>query len=354
MRMLAISILTALALAGCSPPPSAPAQDSPATTPAPEQNAPPPASETQPAPTEPAPSPQTDEPAPPPPEAAPTAPDDRGGQDMNRDATSGRGAQGRVEFPTREIQAERPSIALPRGGTRLPPVAAPPPPLPPSPPGGATTRSLRVTATPVIVEIARTDERRAANGGSSVVLFSEGAGNAYRNTVTCVNIWNLMDTATTQEVHVGIRKASDGTIEALRPLYWLNRTATPPAQRSCAERIANYDFTRAKTIRDKYGLNRAGPYFVVARSDEQAAAVIDLTGKTDREIADLVRYFRDGFAFQNDIWDPSRADPTKKRSLLVSFFGPRFRESLVASLGFVAPAARAGCQLGDLRDTPCS
>ena len=73
-----------------------------------------------------------------------------------------------------------------------------------------------------------------------------------------------------------------------------------------------------------------------------------------REVSDLVRYFRDGFAFQNDIWDPARADATKKRALLVSFLGARFRETLLASLGFVTPVARAGCSLGDLRDAPCS
>lgn len=218
-----------------------------------------------------------------------------------------------------------------------------------------TTRSLRVIATPVIVEVDRTQERRPANGGSAVVLFSDAAGAAYRNTVTCVNVWNLMDTATTQEVRVGIRKAADGNVEALRPLYWLNRTGAPNSEMTCDQRLARYDYVRARTIKDKYGLANAGPYFVVARTDEQAAAVIDLTGRSDREIADMVRYFRDGFAFQNDIWDPARDQPEQKRALLASFFGPRFRDSLVASLKLITnPAARAGCRLGDLRDAPCT
>jgi hypothetical protein len=221
--------------------------------------------------------------------------------------------------------------------------------------GQVQTRSLRVVATPVIVEINRDQARNPANGGSSVVLFTEGAANTYRNTVTCLNIWNLMDTATTQEVRVGLRKAEDGTVEALRPLYWLNRAPTTTGEPSCSERLSRYDYVRAKTIKDKYGLTGAGPYFLVARSDEKMAALIDLSGRTDREVADLVRYFRDGFAFQNDIWDPSRADPARKRELLTAFFGGRFRESLVAALGFIPnTVARAGCRLGDLKDAPCT
>ncbi len=315
MRRVTISILMALALVACSKSEqTAPAEDQ---VPAEEQT------NGQGTPVEPAPPPPPPEAAPPPMEAPMT------------------------EAPMTEAPATDDEF---RSAPRANEIQAPP-----QPRSAPVTRSLRVTATPVIVEIDRTQERRPANGGSSVVLFSEGAANSYRNTVTCVNIWNLMDTATTQEIRVGVRKADDGTVEALRPLYWLNKAATPAAERSCGERMANYDFTRAKTIRDKYRLTNAGPYFVVARTDEQVAAIIDLTGRTDREVADLVRYFRDGFAFQNDIWDPARNDPAKKRALVAGFFGTRFRESLMASLGFIsAPAARAGCRLGDLRDAPCT
>lgn len=260
---------------------------------------------------------------------------------------------------------EEPSAA-PEPSTEPPPPPvneAPPPttednataPMEQAPSPQMQTRSLRVVATPVIVEINRDQARNPANGGSSVVLFSDGAANTYRNTVTCLNIWNLMDTATTSEVRVGLRKAEDGTVEALRPMYWLNRTPTTTAEPACADRLARYDYTRAKTIKDKYGLTGQGPYFLVARTDEKMAALIDLSGRSDREVADLVRYFRDGFAFQNDIWDPTRADPAKKRENLVAFFGTRFRESLVATLGFISqPTARAGCRLGDLKDAPCT
>lgn len=264
--------------------------------------------------------------------------------------------------PASEEQAQTsPAPSAPEEGV-LPeptedPAAAPQPPSAtgPAQEGQVQTRSLRVVATPVIVEIRRDQARNAANGGSSVVLFTQGPANTYRNTVTCLNVWNLMDTATTQEVRVGLRKAGDGTVEALRPLYWMNRTPTTAAEPSCSDRLARYDYVRAKTIKDKYGLTGAGPYFLVARSDEKMAALIDLSGRTDREVADLVQYFRDGFAFQNDIWDPTRADPARKRETLTSFFGGRFRESLVAALGFIsAPTARAGCRLGDLSDAPCT
>lgn len=246
--------------------------------------------------------------------------------------------------PVTETPAPTDQVTVDQPTTAPPPESAP-----------VTTRSLRVVATPVIVEINRDQARNPANGGSSVVLFSEGAANTYRNTVTCLNVWNLMDTASTQEVRVGLRKAADGTVEALRPMYWMNRTPTTAAEPSCSDRLARYDYTRAKTIKDKYGLTGAGPYFLVARADEKVAAIIDLSGRTDREVADLVQYFRDGFAFQNDIWDPTRADPSKKREALTAFFGGRFRETLVAALGFIsAPTARAGCRLGDLKDAPCT
>ncbi len=293
MRAHFVAIVSAIALFACSAPP--PSDDT--------AEAPPPPATEEPAPTTPAPQPET------------PAPTDQ---------------------------------ATPEAPTAQPPPAAESAP-------SFQTRSARVVATPVIVEINRDQARNPANGGSSVVLFSEGAANTYRNTVTCLNVWNLMDTATTQEVRVGLRKGENGVVEALRPMYWMNRAPTTVAEPSCSDRLARYDFTRAKTIKDKYGLTGAGPYFMVARADEKVAAIIDLSGRTDREVADLVQYFRDGFAFQNDIWDPTRADPSKKREALTAFFGGRFRETLVAALGFIsAPTARAGCRLGDLKDAPCT
>ncbi len=212
-----------------------------------------------------------------------------------------------------------------------------------------------VTATPVIVEIDRTQARQPANGGSAVLLFTDAPEVADRNMITCLNVWNLMEPATTDEVRVGLRKSDDGTVEALRPLYWMNAAALPAGEHDCSQLMANYDFPRARTVRDKFGLTDAGPYFVVSRADEQAAAVINLTGRGDREIADLVRYFRDGFAYRNDIWDPARGEVTARRAGLASFFGTRFRDSFVDAVGSIlSPTARAGCRLGDLSDAPCT
>ena len=210
-----------------------------------------------------------------------------------------------------------------------------------------------VTATPVVVDISRTQARAPANGGSAVVLFSDEPDLADRNMVTCLNVWDVMDPATTGEIQVGLRKGADGAVEALRPLYWMGVAAMAPGEHTCAERMANYDYSRARTIRAKYGLDRPGPYYLVARADEQAAALIDLTGMDDRQIADMTRYFRDGFAYGGDIWDPARA--AGRGGEMAAVLGPRFADSLVAALGFIAaPAVRAGCQLGDLRDAGCT
>jgi hypothetical protein len=208
--------------------------------------------------------------------------------------------------------------------------------------------------TPVIVAIDRTQARNPQNGGSAVLLFTQTADAASRNLATCRETWTLMDTATVGEVRVGVRKSDDGGLEALRPLYWLTRDMSAPGA-SCEARLTAYDFPRAETIRRKYGLTTQGPHFVVARADETAAASIDLTGRSPAEIKQLVRYFRDGFAFERDIWDPARTAPERKRATLTAFFGPDFQESFVAALGFVSsPAARAGCRLGDLNDLACA
>jgi hypothetical protein len=211
------------------------------------------------------------------------------------------------------------------------------------------------TATPVLVQIDRTMARTPANGGSAVVLFTEDPAIEERNLVTCINLWNTLDSATTSEIQVGLRRAADGAVEALRPTYWPTTSIVRAAEPACESLMAAYDYARARTIRAKYGLTSEGPYLVVARTDEQAAATINLTGKSDREIADLIAYFRDGFAYQADIWDPARMAPERKTATLAIFFGPRFRESLTNALSLVSsPAARAGCSLGDLADAPCS
>jgi hypothetical protein len=213
--------------------------------------------------------------------------------------------------------------------------------------------SARRIMTPVIVEVDRTQARAPANGGSAVLLLSDSEAARPLNLATCESVWSLMGLATAQEVRVGLRRAADGALEALRPLYWLNRT--PAEAQTCASRLAAYDYTRAKVIRDKYGIATPGPHFLVARADEQAAALIDLTGRSTGEIDDMVRYFRDGFAFQADIWDASRNEPARRRSLLAGFFGDRFQESMANAIGLITnPRARAGCQLGDLRDAPCT
>ena len=228
-------------------------------------------------------------------------------------------------------------------------------------PGTAPSTEVTTPGTPavvptgVIVEIDRTQPRQPANGGSAVLLFTDTPQVSDRNMITCLNVWNLMDSATADEMRIGLRKSDDGAVEALRPLYWLNKTALPAGEHNCNDLMAHYDFARARTVHDKLGLTGAGPYFVVSRADEQVAAIIDLTDRNDREIADLVRYFRDGFAYQSDIWEPARSDVAARRAQVASFFGDRFREIFVTAIGSISgPAAHAGCQLGDLSDAPCT
>ena len=239
------------------------------------------------------------------------------------------------------------------GSFKLAPKAAPPAIEAPATDQPSGTGATTPVANPVVVDIVRTQPRAPANGGSAVVLFTDAPDLADRNTVTCLNIWDAMDSATVSEIQVGLRKGEDGTVEALRPLYWMDVAAMAPGEHGCDERMAKYDYARAQTIRAKYGLANPGPYLLVTRADEAAAATIDMTGMGDREIADMVRYFRDGFAYQNDIWDPARV--ARQPAAMATLFGARFQDSLVAALGFIAaPAARAGCRLGDLADAPCT
>ena len=232
----------------------------------------------------------------------------------------------------------------------------------PERPSPSTRPAPRVAMTPVIVEIDRAHQRDSANGGSAVVLFSNAPDVAARNDVVCREIWARMNTATAAEVRVGVRRDADGDVEALRPLYWLydpplTGAATHGGSRwaNCAQRLAAYDYVRAGILRNKYGLRSDGPYFLVTRADEQAAAVIDLTGRSPADAAKLVRFFRDGFAFRGDVWDPGLAQEKRKHDLLADILGADFRDSLIDALGYVAaPAARAGCRLGDLNDAPCS
>lgn len=313
-------------LAGCAQQSSAPdnsgapTTEAPAEAPAPEPEAP--------APTDPIPEPQP-EPAPAPVTEAP-APEAPAAAEGEPPATAG--------LPEESIEAGAGA--------------------PPEPP----TRSLAqkksaIKIAPVIVELQRSQPRRPANGGSSVILFSDVVTVAARNRTTCTQIWSLMDTATVSEVRVGVRRDSAGNVEALRPLYWMVRApAASTAKENCDQRLARYDYARAKTLRQKLGLTTAGPFLVVSRTDERVASVIDLTSRSDQDVKDLVRYFRDGFAFRGDIWDPSLARPETRKASLVAVLGGSVRDSLVGAIAFITKpvqAATSGCVLGDLTDAPC-
>ena len=122
---------------------------------------------------------------------------------------------------------------------------------------GATTP----VANPVVVDIVRTQPRAPANGGSAVVLFTDAPDLADRNTVTCLNIWDAMDSATASEIQVGLRKGADGAVEALRPLYWMDVAAMAPGEHGCDERMAKYDYARAQTIRANNNVTKVSTHF---------------------------------------------------------------------------------------------
>lgn len=240
-----------------------------------------------------------------------------------------------------------------------PPMAPPPAPeprvSPPPSPGNATGSGSGVgggvvrTTSAVLVEIGAREARKPRNGGSAVVLLSTRTEDAARNLRVCRALFRALDTATTGEITTGQRRTEEGGIEKLRPVYWLWKgKAAPPAGDACPVRVASYDFARAGSIRTKYGLTGRGPYLVVARGDELRAGVVDLGAAPIGDTEDLVRYFRDGFSQEDDIWSPERHTPARAQQSLVAFLGRAIPGSALTAL--VRPVAVASCPLGDFFD----
>lgn len=236
------------------------------------------------------------------------------------------------------------------------------PPMPPQPrisappaPGNATGDGSAAgggvvrTMSAVLVEIGAREARKPRNGGSAVVLLSQRTEDAARNLRVCRALFRALDTATTSEITTGQRRTEDGGVEKLRPVYWLWKgKPAPPAGDACPVRVASYDFARAGSIRTKYGLTGRGPYLVVARGDELRAGVVDLGAAPIGDTEDLVRYFRDGFSQEDDIWSPERHTPARAQQSLVAFLGRAIPGAALTAL--VRPVAVASCPLGDFFD----
>ena len=228
----------------------------------------------------------------------------------------------------------------------------------PSAPGGNTSTQTPSAAgggldrviSPVLVELGPAEPRYARNGGSGVVLLSENPADQALNLTLCRALFKTFDTANIGDVKAGEREKDD-KLELLRPLYWPLKDLTRPAlgDDKCAHRVAHYDFTRAWKIRSKLGLNGRGPYLLVIRADESRAGLVDFAGVADKDTPNLVRYFREGFAQEDDIWSPARHENAVERAALTKYLGASFQLGSLPRLVIVS-VARAGCPLANTMD----
>jgi hypothetical protein len=243
-----------------------------------------------------------------------------------------------------------------------PPVVTPPPsprPAPGAPPAkGNTSRPESYNA--VITDIGPKEDRLDANGGSAVVLFTTVATARDRNNRTCQALVRHFDFATLQEIRVGARYNSDLNImESLRPIYFpVNSTAAVNAnKRNCSVRMAQYDFVRSQTIRNKIGLAGPGPFLAVLKKDESIAAAIDLSRVSPNNIESMVLVFRKNYSQSSDVWNRAAYSQTLLKERIGRTLEPVFPTELVSAIQLVAVApgrVLAGCRLGDLEDNPCT
>lgn len=240
-------------------------------------------------------------------------------------------------------------------GTRGVVIPRPRPPSPPPPPPAAPG-ATQVNVKPVLVQINRQTRRENQNGGHAVVLMRNTTAARVRNQATCEALLRHFDDAPISEIRVGVRREADGSISALRPIYWpVDERVTVVGDR-CAQRLQRYDFARAVTIRDKLRLTGEGPYLVVTRSDERQAAIIDLSRLSTTEIDKAAIYFRDGFSQRGNVWNPQDFTRQRQEQSLIASLGSSFPRVLLAAVGFYSAAATnagaaASSCLGDLSDT---
>lgn len=206
-----------------------------------------------------------------------------------------------------------------------------------------------VAIRPVLVDVLRNQPRTPSNGGSAVILLTPASP---RNAALCAILHRTFSATTLADARVGLRRDANGEVEALRPVYWPTTAANPPAA-TCEQRLRGYDFPRATGIRNTYQLTGPGPYLLVVDATGARASSVDLNGKTGAEMTAMVEIFRDAFAYDKGIWDPA-ATPRLRSSVAAGITSRGFAESVLQAFSFaVAPAARAGCAIGDTRDLPC-
>lgn len=232
-----------------------------------------------------------------------------------------------------------------------------PPPPPPPPPPGPAARPVPPRTVPVaarIVNLTRLQDRIDRAGGHAVVLFRNVPAAAARNRATCQALLLNFEETTYDATVIGVEKQPDGSIVAIRPIFWPTATGGPPVTGDrCAQRLGRYDYGRAAAILDKIERPGAGPFLVVSRDDQRQAAIIEMTGLTTAQIPNMVVYFRDRFSQQQNIWSPNVNTPAARQRGLLVVFGNSFSQNLVSAITlFSASSARvaSGC-IGDARDT---
>ena len=260
----------------------------------------------------------------------------------------------RREHPgaTRGIGARPPAPPPP-----MPPAVVAPPPAPAPPDGyggssGGIAREIPVAGR--LVNLTRLQDRIDRAGGHAVVLFRNLPATQARNRAACQALLLNFQETTYANTVVGVEKEADGTVVAIRPIFWpTNPSVAAGTGDRCAQKMRQYDYGRAAAILDKLDRPSAGPFLVVSRDDQRQAAIIEMTGLTTAQIPNMVVYFRDRFSQQRDIWSPSVNTPAARRPGLVLAFGQSFTQNLVSAISlFSASSARvaSGC-IGDTRDT---
>jgi hypothetical protein len=232
-----------------------------------------------------------------------------------------------TETKTFEMRKEDPNAG------ESPPEALGAPPRPPGPGSNTSGSGVRTVIEAVMTELLPTDQRRAQNGGAAIVLLTAAPGQSARNAALCSALFTQLDTATTGEIDVGVRRV-DGVVQILRPVYWFmrtNRQGQGVGPEGCTARLQNYHFARARSIMTQVGLTGEGPFLAVVRTDDRAAGVIDLSRASPGEIAQWVRYFRESYSKRDRIWAPETSSPEATRRDLIAYFGDQVYRTLTTA-----------------------
>lgn len=272
------------------------------------------------------------------------------------DQVSARTGGAQEPFVSRSLSAEVVRLGPPSGTSSSTPAAAARPGILPRSPELGVRAPLQIQLRPVLVQIGRKNARSNQNGGHAVVIMTARPEARANNEHLCAALLQTFDDAPLPDIRAGVRREPDGTVSALRAIFWPVNDALPVAGDRCPQRIARYDFVRARTIMDKHRLSGAGPFLLVSRADEVKAVALDLTGFSRGDIEKAVIFFGESFSQRNSIWEPSSAQAAQHQSMLLPRWGSQVSQAIAASLRYYsspppAPLALRPPCIGDLTDT---